>query len=177
MVRTAYFHEDDYCQVELLPVASAEYCRSEMGLIEEFADAHFDGSGFTDIYLRRGPPVPFADLRIHLSDLRTRIEPMLPSFDKVLTGYGSYQQQCASTFAWGEDNQTAVFASVGEGELIDAVWLSARGVSSERVGYFCRSLQAPPHSAELVIADWNRGDVVPLADESRLVEYLGRQIV
>jgi hypothetical protein len=147
-----------------------------MGLIEEFTDAHFDGSGFTDTYLRRGPPVPLADLRIHLSDLRAHIDPMLPPFDEVLTGYGSHQEQCASAFAWGEDNQTAVFASVGEGELIAAVWLSARGVSSERVGYFCRSLQALPHSAELVIADWNRGDVVPLADESRLVEYLGRKI-
>src|SRR5262249_55770988 len=49
-VRVAFFHEDDYCQVEVLPAAAAGPCRSEMGRIDEFAEAHLDGMGFTDIY-------------------------------------------------------------------------------------------------------------------------------
>ena len=29
-MRTAYFHEDDYCQWEILPLTAKEYCLKEM---------------------------------------------------------------------------------------------------------------------------------------------------
>ncbi len=29
-MRSIYFHEDDYCQIEILPVQNYEYCKREI---------------------------------------------------------------------------------------------------------------------------------------------------
>ena len=172
-MRTAFFHEDDYCQVEVLPTSSADYCRSEMGRIDEFAEAHRAGMGFTDIYMRGESPVPLSALGITVTEMRAAVEPLLPPFDQVLTGYGSHQEPCQSTVGWGDGHSEAVFASVGEGGVVRAVWLSVHGIPPEQVGHWCRALRALPRAAELVIADWSSSEVVPLADESMLAAYLG----
>jgi hypothetical protein len=173
-VRTALFHEDDYCQVEVLPAAAADYCRSEMGHIDQFAEAHQDGAGFTDMYVRGEPPCPLAALGITLAEMRAAVEPLLPPFDQVFTGYSSHREPCHSAVGWGEADARAVFASVGEGGVVWAVRLSIHGIAPERVGHWCRAPRALPGAAELVIADWNSSEVVPLAHESPLAAYLGR---
>jgi hypothetical protein len=172
-MRTAFFHEDDYCQVELLPVASAEYCRAEMVRIDEFTKAHRDGAGFTDIHVRGASPAPLASLGITLAEMRAAVEPFLPPFDQVLTGYSTHQEPCPAASGWGESDSRAVFASAGEDGVVRAVWLSLHGIPSDRVGHWCRALRALPRAEELVIADWNSSEVVPLADESMLAAYLG----
>jgi hypothetical protein len=173
-VRTAFFHEDDYCQVEVLPAASADYCRSEMGRIDKFAEAHRDGAGYTDIYVRGESPVLLPAIGIALEEMRASVEPLLPPFDQVFTGYSSHREPCRSTVAWGEDDFRAVFARFGERGEVRAVWLSLYGVEPDRVGHWCRVLRALPRATELVVANWNSSEVVSLADESALATYLVR---
>jgi len=173
-VADAFFHEDDYCQVEVLPVAASDYCRTEMGRIDEFAEAHRDGAGFTDMYVRGASPVPLAALKITLEDVRVAVEPLLSPFDQVFTGYGSHREPCRSTVGWGEGGSHAVFAGVDEVGVIRAVWLSLYGIPPERIGHWCLALRALPRATELVIADWNSSEVVSLADHEQLATYLGR---
>ncbi len=37
IMREAYFHEDDYCQTELLPIANHKHCRDQLREIESFS--------------------------------------------------------------------------------------------------------------------------------------------
>jgi hypothetical protein len=173
-VRTAFFHEDDYCQVEVLPAAAADYCRSEMRRIDEFAEAHRDGLGFTDTYVRGEAPIPLGALGITVAEMRAAVEPLLLPFDQVLTGYSTHREPCRSTVGWGEGDSRAVFAGVGEGGVVRAVWLSLYGIPPERVEHWCRALQALPRAMELVVADWNSSEMVPLAEEPALAAYLER---
>ncbi len=55
--RAIYFHEDDYCQQQLLPRDSAADAGAELRKLGEFADAHAvpGGLGWTDIYIRPKP--------------------------------------------------------------------------------------------------------------------------
>jgi hypothetical protein len=145
-----------------------------MGQIDQFAEAHRDRAGFTDMYVRGEPPCPLAALGITLAEMRTAIEPLLPPFDQVFTGYSSHREPCHSALGWGEADAQAVFASVGEGGIVRAVWLSIHGIAPERVDRWCQALRALPRAAELVIADWNSSEVIPLAHESPLAAYLGR---
>lgn len=48
-MKELYFHEDDYCQVELLPMSALESSVGEMKKIAAFSDAHWDGTAFGDI--------------------------------------------------------------------------------------------------------------------------------
>src|ERR1700754_2384164 len=41
--------EDDYLMLELLPVENLGFVKSETSRINDFAQEHYDGSGFTDI--------------------------------------------------------------------------------------------------------------------------------
>ena len=169
---SVYFHEDDYCQVEVLPATARSYCLAEMGHIGEFADAQWDGTGFTDIYVRGEPPQPLASLGITLAELRSAIKPLLPQFTQVQTGYSSHREPCASVAAWGFDDGQAVFAGVGKGGVIGPIWLSLNLLPDERVGLWCRVFGSLPRAMELLIADWSTGQVVALTDETRLVAYL-----
>jgi hypothetical protein len=170
LMGAAFFHEDDYCQVEVLPIAARGYCLAEMGHIDEFAEAHWDGAGFNEIYVRAEPPLPLSSLNITLSEWQSSVEPPLPRFTQVLTGYSSYREPCPSVVGWGLDEGQAVFARVGESGVVGPVWLALHGV--ERVGLWCRVLRSLPRAAELLIADWNAGQVVLLDDEVRLAAYL-----
>jgi len=171
-VGTAFFHEDDYCQVEVLPASARGYCLTEMGRIDEFAEAHWDGAGFTGMYVRGQPPMPLASLGTKLAEWELALEPLVARFSQVLTGYSSYREPCTSVVGWGFSDGQAVFAGVGEGGLVGPVWLSLNGVTAERVELWSRLLGSLPRAAELVVADWNSSQVVSLADEPGLAAYL-----
>jgi hypothetical protein len=170
---SAFFHEDDYCQVEVLPSAARGYCLAEMASIDEFSDAHRDGAGFTDVYVRGEPPQPLASLGITVAALGSAIDPLVPRFVEVQTGYSSYRQPCPSVVGWGLGDGEALFASVGEGAVVGPVWLALHGVPAERVGLWCWVLRSLPSAAELLVADWSASRVVLLADEPALAAYLG----
>jgi hypothetical protein len=169
---TAFFHEDDYCQVEVLPASARGYCLREMGLIDEFAEAHWDGAGFTDMYVRGQPPMPLASLGTILAEWESALGPLVPRFTQVLTGYSSYREPCPSVVGWGVSDSQAVFAGVDEAKVVGPVWLSLNGVTAERVGLWSRLLRSLPRAAELLIADWSASQVVPLAEEPALEAYL-----
>lgn len=58
MSKIRYFHEDDYCQVEILPVENLSFYKRQAREIEDFADEHREGVGFTDMYVREKKPIP-----------------------------------------------------------------------------------------------------------------------
>jgi hypothetical protein len=169
---SAFFHEDDYCQVEVLPSAARGYCLAEMALIDEFADAHRDGVGFTDVYVRGEPPQLLASLGITTLELGSALDALVPRFAEVQTGYGSYREPCPSVSGWELGDGEALFARIGEGAVVGPIWLALRGVTAERVRLWCQVLRSLPRAAELLVADWSAGRVVPLADEPALAAYL-----
>jgi hypothetical protein len=171
-VGTAFFHEDDYCQVEVLPASARDYCLAEMGRIDEFAAAHWDGVGFTAMYARGEPAVPLASLGTSLTEWDSALGPLAPRFTQVLTGYSSHREPCSSVVGWGFSDGEAVFAAIGEGNGVGPVWLSLDGVTAERVGVWSHLLRSLPHAEELLLADWNASQVVLLADEPALEAYL-----
>src|ERR1043166_1688474 len=90
--REIYFHEDDYCQQELLPREALAFVESEIKKSDEFAAAHLapGGIGGTYLYTRRAPPMSFRALRMTREDFDSAISPHLPPFHQVYTGYSSY---------------------------------------------------------------------------------------
>ena len=48
-LNSVYFHEDDYCMLETLPIENLAFCMKQAGLIAEFSDEHWTGAGYTNI--------------------------------------------------------------------------------------------------------------------------------
>src|SRR5438552_9374156 len=122
--REVYFHEDDYCQQELLPREALSFAEAQVKQIPEFANAHRapDGAAWTDIHVRQKPPVTFRTLAMKQEDLDSVISPHMPLFDLVYTGYSSYRERCKKTAAWGTSQHNALFADWDDERVITNVW-------------------------------------------------------
>ena len=68
-MRKIYFHEDDYCQLEVLPLAARQFCLQEMGEIDAFAEEHREGPFYTDMYLREESPETLLQLNLRPEQL------------------------------------------------------------------------------------------------------------
>ena len=61
-----FYHEDDYRQQEILPLAALDFCGKQVDEIDDFSTAHAapDGKGWSEIFVRGKPPRELPDLGI-----------------------------------------------------------------------------------------------------------------
>ena len=111
-MRSAYFHEDDYCQIELLPIDNLGFCLKQAGEISEFSEEHWKGMGWDSMYVRKVNPRKLSSLKLQLNDVRSVISKTMPEYDEVYTGYSSYREKCTNTYAFGGDKTATLFLEV-----------------------------------------------------------------
>ena len=54
-MRKIYFHEDDYCQQQFLPIENQEWVNDKLKTLEDFSAKHKSESGYgwNEIYVRK----------------------------------------------------------------------------------------------------------------------------
>lgn len=161
-MREAYFHEDDEGQVQLLPLDNLQHCQAQMGQQQAFADAHQSGVGWSEMYVREAPPSKLVALGITAQQLRLAVMEVLPPYDAVFTGYGSYRVECRNLLAFGGDNTETLFAGLDEHGIVVELWCSDGMPELLRL----------PLQEQLLLADWNAGLACPLSDRELFARYL-----
>lgn len=173
--RSVYFHEDDFCQIELLPVAARQHCMAQMGIIDDFAAKHdAGGMGCTGIYLRPDAPHTFAELRIATAAFSAAISKHVPAYGSVFTGYSSHREECRNTLAWGDETWT-LFADQEEG-MIERVWLDLGRPDPAGAARIAAALRDLPGSEHVLLADWSWCLIAMLSDSASLHEYFQQRI-
>jgi hypothetical protein len=170
----AWFHEDDYLQIELLPNGAEDFAKEQAAEIADFSKAHQTEEGFwTDMYICKDPPVSLDTLRIPVAELELQALGHLKRFRGVTTGYSSHVEHAERTMAWGADGMPLVFADYGLDGLVRNIWLSyMRPQDVEPLATFlCRCARRWP----LILADWGWGNVIDLSDDAAVLTYLGRR--
>lgn len=154
--RRIYFHEDDYCQQQLLPREALAYVSVEMKNIADFSESHraTNGCGWTDLYIRKGAPVELGKLDITRETLAKTVSDFLPPFDEVFTGYSSYREQCKSAGAWGRSNGCALFADWNDGQIVQNVWAELFDRNVESILSATRAIAALGRLRPLIYVDW-----------------------
>ena len=171
-LKAVWFHEDDYCQIELLPRVAEAFARHEAEAIRVFADAHRapGGVGWTDLYRQKQPPASMYNLHIALDSLGECIPRTLRPFDRVVTGYGSYPSSTERTAAWGRDRIGLIFADFDEVGVVRNVWFDHFGAPFvEDVRAF---LSACAARWDVILADWAWTQIVDLRDSAAVDAYL-----
>ena len=172
-----YLHEDDFGQIELLPVSAWRYCAEQMRLIDEFSAKHKTEFGWNEIYVREESPESLSALSISLSDFKTSAEKTLASYSKVTTGYSSHVETCENCYAWGiADKSLAIFCTVLKGNVISHITLDFGCFDENTLQTALETFASIPKSKELIIADWRWSKLAKLADEQSLREYLNEHI-
>lgn len=172
--REIYFHEDDYCQQQLLPHAALVQAQAQLENISEFASAHEapGGVGWTDVYVREEGPVEFASLGITRVEFEELISPILPEFDVVYTGYSSHREVCKRTSAWGVSRWCALFADWDENGVIKNVWSSFFDDAEPSLRAAARAVAALARRHPLVYVDWAWGYTCDASSEEEFVAML-----
>lgn len=171
--KTIYFHEDDYCQIEILPLSLWDYCVEEMKKISDFAVNHQAEIGWTDIYLREDAPKSLAELSISIDELKEKIEKTMFPYSKVTTGYSTYVEECQNCLAWGiGERDFTLFVNSTNGNIIDTMWLDFGIIKNNNFPLILETFRNLPNFNQLIIADWRWEQVANIGNEKSLVNYL-----
>jgi hypothetical protein len=169
-MREADYHEDDYCQTQLLPIANHKHCRYQLGEIESFSSQHETEFGWTDMYVRPDAPQTLVATRITVIELQQALGHLMPPFDRVTTGYSIYKQPCRNTIAFGSDTNLILFAE-HDCELITTLWLTIHGLSEHDTELAFRVFRLMSQW-ELLLVDWSMPALVTLDDTDAVSQYL-----
>lgn len=170
MKRTVYFHEDDYCQIEILPLTAKKFCLKQIGEIDEFVDKHSEEFGFSYMYVRDESPHSIREVEISQEKIADVLD-FLPEFDEVDSEYLRWIEDSEPVFSRGIDNHTAVFWEKDENGIISAMWLGMYIVPENRDVWY-RILTVLGSIASLLLVDWCAGICVDLTDTKEIENYI-----
>ena len=168
-----YLHEDFYCQVELLPDENSSELESENEKIEEFANEHFDGTGFTDVYARDEHKIKTSDRNINLSDFEQFVISLgFQKMRNIYSGYGNYKEKCQNTNAYSIDRAT-IFCDFENG-VIKNIWLDGFRFNNEsKFGKeMTEGLFQIGKQWKLTLNDWDLTERINLKDKSEIELYI-----
>ena len=174
-MRETYFHEDDYCQIELILEANWDFCVKQSSDIDAFSAEHRTEFGWTDMYARGENPHRLIKLQMSISELTTALSPVLPQFDRVITGYSSYTETCQHTVAFGRNHAVVFYAESSEDEIVSAIWLALDTTTREEKQDAILGLQALS-AWPLILADWGWTTMIRSSDTAALDGYFDKRI-
>lgn len=174
-MREVYYHEDDYCQIELAAEANGRWCAEQMGKIDEFSAAHKAEVGWTDIYVRSANPTPLTSLNISRSTFTASMPSSMPRFDRVFTGYSSYRSECKSTIAFGPNDSLVAYAQFDDNDVISSVWFTLDLRSTDDV-VIANDLASGLSRWPVLMADWGWSQLIRLTDTDRLTQYYRERV-
>lgn len=163
-----YFHEDEYCQQEILPASALDFCRNQLTEIDEFATEHQapGGVGWTKMYLREDSPQKLSDLNITKEAFRSVMKEHLPEISVVYTGYSSYRELCQRTVGFGYHTDCIIYADWNEQDIVDSIWTGIFTTKETELAAAVSALQNLGKQFPLIYVDWAWGFVAPM-DQSR----------
>lgn len=170
--QTIFYHENDYRQVEIVPSDNLTELEEESKKAKDFANEHFDGSGYTDIYVRNDDNKTELKQRlIKPNDLEQKLKILgLERIPNVTTGYGqSYRELHKKCIAFGK-GYSAIYYDFKD-EIVQGIWLTNHWSMNRNQLSEC--LHAIGMKWNLLLQDWNLTETVGLNDKQLIDNCLG----
>jgi hypothetical protein len=173
-IRKIYFHEDDYCQQQFLPLENQEWVNNELKNIGEFSDKHKSESGFgwNEIYVGKDPTISLADMKLTLEEVSIALAQIMPVYDVVFTGYSTYREKCERTSAWGLNPYCAIFLNWDEKQIVKNVWTNFFDIKNDSIIKSASVAEALGKLRSLLYVDWAWGYSSTLDDPEEFAEQL-----
>jgi len=172
MNKKIYFHEDDYCMIEILPADNYEFCEDRATQAKSFSEKHRaeNGFGWTDMFLLKAEPKPLKDLQISVIAFENALSQIMERTDVIYTGYSDYEEKCEHTMAFFKDNFHVFYES--ENGIIEKIWFHIDIVTVEEKAFATTLLRAISQISDLILVDNYKNQVLPLNEEQAINDYL-----
>jgi hypothetical protein len=176
MTTMFYLHEDECGMVDVLPAENLERSGEIAQKARAFGEEHFDGVGWTEIYVIPEPEHDLSARRISLAELRALIGSRMPEAQHVQSGYSTYREDLENCFAFGEPYSGAgAFYGVLESDIITRLSILPCDASNEDgVALFTLILNTLGEKYNLILADWWHNTIVELSDKEAITRHLCR---
>ena len=173
----AYFHEDDYCQQEILPLAALPFCQQQSGEIEVFSAKHQADVGWTDVFVRKDSPAELKSLAIPVADLRRILGQHLVEFTTIYTGYSSHREYCKNTLGFGlESAGCFLFVDWDSDGIVLHIWTDLFDNTPEHLTPAVDAMQALGVKYPLLYVDWAWDFSLPIDGSEALAQKLREKL-
>ncbi|WP_448699867.1 hypothetical protein ACFGVR_22270 [Mucilaginibacter sp. AW1-3] len=171
---SVFFHEDNYCQIELLPVQNLLTRQFDTDEVKRYAESNFTGDGFLNCSCRDEVAYPIKNLNIDKKEFKALIKTAsLFYFDTVYTGYSSHRIPKKNTRGFGFENYVLYYEF--QDDIITNCWLDYNPIADELNTYPERLqniLLQLGSAYGLILIDWNECLTVNLANKHALCDYM-----
>ena len=173
-VNSIFFHEDNYCQIELLPIENPLMKRSEADLTKDYSEKNLTEDGFISVTSISQTTYPINTLNITLKQFQIILnETCLFFYDKVYTGYSTQRIVKKNTHGFGFENYILFYEF--DDNVVTKCWIDYNSPSDTLNGY-PEKLQAALFKLgeifDLILIDWNEVVIVRLKNKVELVKYI-----
>lgn len=120
-----FYHEDDYCQIQLLPIENYPELIKQAENISESSKLNFDGSGYKNIVIRANQRTLLKDRGVKNRELEKLLSKLkVERHNIVTTGFGfSYRVQSKNTVAYGKEPSGILYDFDNQTEEVENIWL------------------------------------------------------
>jgi hypothetical protein len=171
-----FFHEDDYGQIEILPLSDWGHCAEQLRVIGEHGETHRvpGGAGWSKIYLRPEAPRTLASHKIPMRDFSACIPPELKPCGRIYTGYSTYRERCRRTRGFLLGPHAALLVAwepTLSTKIVSQCWLVPGRFAEGKRGFLVTALAQLGRLKDLLLVDW-RGSLVDLKDPDSVGNYV-----
>jgi hypothetical protein len=163
---TIFYHEDDFCQIEIVPKENLAELLKQADNINDFTAEN----GYSDIYVREENKVSLKTKQIDKSELENLLAKLgTEKHTEIITGYGSdYRVKSENTIGFGKDYSAVYFDF--DNELINNIWITnLSGLNNENV---VNVLSEIGEKWNLVMMDWNSSELIDLSNKEMIEKYI-----
>lgn len=169
-----YLHEDEWAMIDLLPAENFADLLRIAGEAQAFSDEHFDGFGWTDMYVIPQPTYPLAGRALPFHVLQNLLQERFVPASIVQSGYSSYRETCPNCFAFVETEQAdgVLYGEQNSGLVTGLHLLPCEETNHDRIISFSEILHTLGVTYDLVLVDWWTHTIIDLRERTRVVGYL-----
>lgn len=163
---TIFYHEDDFCQIEIVPKENLPDLLKQADNISGFSAQN----GYTDIYVREENKVNLKSREIDNAELEKLLAELgTEKHTEVITGYGSdYRVKSENTIGFGKE-YSAVYFDFENGK-VENIWITNLfGLNHDKV---VDVLSKIGEKWNLILMDWNSSELVDLSNKVMIKKYL-----
>jgi hypothetical protein len=155
--------EDDYLMLELLPYDNLAFVKAETSRINDFAQEHFDGAGFTDISAINDKPIKTIEKLINIREVESIMTTAgLEQVTRiVMQGVGLLEGE-KTPLAFGT-NKFAVMCDK-QNNLLENIWVTGRTDTEEGKAKLIDGLLQFGQSFDFIAVNWYSGEYYNLVE-------------
>ncbi|MCR8559230.1 hypothetical protein KXD93_16350 [Mucilaginibacter sp. BJC16-A38] len=172
-IDSIFFHEDDYCQIELLPLVNLLANLNEVDNPIYLAQENHTSFGFSGLYNKDATVISLSVLNIFLDDFEKILRKnALFCFKKVYTGYSSERILKDNIGAFGFENYVIYYKH--ENGIILTIWLGFSPLLDTLKVYpqkLINSLNELGLAYNLILTDWIENITVNLKSTHIISNY------